>query len=205
MWNCKCGRRKFVLMFVVVTVFSYGPRTATIRRPTDASHCALPQSRHLARRWQVFRDFNALGDDNVERFGGDKNVIDKSVGEDELNVIEQCFGVKPFLMSKTSVKRNKLDSGKNRASEIVIQKHRMFILYRPCIENFTDWTFHGIDLVFSSLTQLQLGLEEDLVLRSWIRILQADLIIKSLFSEATHTLSYAVWNLNFTKCCKNKG
>jgi hypothetical protein len=60
----------------------------------------------------VLRGFDDMGDDNLERFGANATVTHPLVTDDELDVIEQCYGVKPVLMSKTSFKREKLASGK---------------------------------------------------------------------------------------------
>jgi hypothetical protein len=105
-----------VFVLSVIFFFSYGlwVTTVNVAQTTDGTYCAQRQSCHLARRCLLFRGFDEFGDDDVERFGEDMNVIDKTVGDDELDVIEQCYGVKPVLMSKTSVKPNKSDSGKKK-------------------------------------------------------------------------------------------
>jgi hypothetical protein len=118
--KCKYGRRELAFVFIVVSIFAYGLWTVnvddvarSIIKIKASIHCVHQQSCHLPKRCQVFRGFDDLGDDKFERFGDDMNVKDKLVEGDELDVIEQCYGVKPVLMSRMSVKPNKSDSGKH--------------------------------------------------------------------------------------------
>jgi hypothetical protein len=131
-------------MFIAVFIFLYGLRTVIVTYYSwfndnsativveirNVSRCS--QQRHVKRRCRVFRGFENLVDDDVEQFGGNENgdntpvdydVLDikeigggESVDNDELDVIEQCYGVKPILMSEKSFVRRKSSRGKTERS-----------------------------------------------------------------------------------------
>jgi hypothetical protein len=122
----KCGRRGRHFTVIVVSIsfcglistvviaccywFNDDEASSVGVTPTDASRRER-QQHHLARRCRVFRGFDELVDDAGAKFNDKEDVHGKSVDYDELDVIEQCYGVKPILMSEESFSRT--NSGKS--------------------------------------------------------------------------------------------